>query len=87
MWLIWFLRIDVYAETHVRSCNGAAVTFTGLPALLPTNSTSEAATELKVLTDNSGGEYLVADLQWLKQPLKRSGELSRNRPVDSGLME
>jgi len=54
---------DVYAETHVRSCNGAAVTFTGLASLLQTNSTSGTATELKLLTDNSGGEYLVADLQ------------------------
>jgi hypothetical protein len=53
----------VYAETHVRSCNGVGITFTGLAARLPTNATSGLATELKLLTDNDGGEYLVADFQ------------------------
>jgi len=54
---------DVYAETHVRSCNGVGVTFTGLAAVLPTNATSGPATEIKLLTDNDGGEYLIADFQ------------------------
>lgn len=54
---------DIYAETHVRSCNGVTVTFTGLAALLPTNAASGPTTELKLLTDNDAGEYLVADLQ------------------------
>jgi hypothetical protein len=54
---------DVYAETHVRSCNGAGVTFTGLAAILPPNATSGSATELKLLADNDSSEYLVADFQ------------------------
>jgi hypothetical protein len=54
---------DVYAETHVRSCNGAAITFTGLAALLLTKSTTGSGSELELLTDTSGGDYLVADFQ------------------------
>lgn len=54
---------DVYAETHVRSCNAVAVTFTGLAALLPTNTGSGTATEIKLMSDNDAGEYLVADFQ------------------------
>ncbi len=54
---------DVYAETHVRSCSGVAVTFTGLAALLPTNNASGTGTEIKLLSDNNAGEYLVADFQ------------------------
>lgn len=54
---------DVYAETHVRSCAGVAATFTGLAAILPTNTGSTTATEIKLMTDNNAGEYLVADFQ------------------------
>lgn len=54
---------DVYAETHVRSCNGIAITFTGLAAVLPTNAASGPATKIKLLTDNDSGEYLIADFQ------------------------
>jgi hypothetical protein len=54
---------DVYAETHVRSCSGVAATFNGLAALLPANSSSGPSTQLKLLTDNDAGEYLVAEFQ------------------------
>ncbi len=54
---------DVYAETHVRSCNGVATTFNGLAALLPTNDPSAPSMQLKLLTDNDAGEYLIANFQ------------------------
>lgn len=54
---------DVYAETHVRSCNAVAVTFTGLAALLPTSNAPGTASEIKLMSDNDAGEYLVADFQ------------------------
>ncbi|HEY6923820.1 MAG TPA: hypothetical protein VI653_10150, partial [Steroidobacteraceae bacterium] len=54
---------DVYAETHVRSCNGAAITFTGLAALLPANTASGNGMEIKLMSDNDAGEYLMADFE------------------------
>lgn len=54
---------NVYAESHIRSCNGIATPFDGLASLLPANSTSGASTQLRLLTDNGTNESLSADFQ------------------------
>ena len=58
-------RFDAYAETHVRSCNGVTVTFTGLAGFFPAMGTGASGppTEIKLLTDDNAGEALVADFQ------------------------
>jgi hypothetical protein len=58
-------NFNTYSETHVRSCNGVNVTFSGLAAFFPGtgSGTSGTPTEIKVLSDSDGGEYLVAQLE------------------------
>src|SRR5579863_8287757 len=58
-------KFNVYAETHLRSCGGVNVTFTGLAAFVPGTGTGVTGTptQIKLLTDNNAGEYVVAALQ------------------------
>jgi hypothetical protein len=58
-------NFNAYGETHVRSCGGARETFTGLAAVFPGTGTGVTATptQIKLLTDNDAGAYLVAVFQ------------------------
>jgi hypothetical protein len=58
-------RFNTYSETHVRICNGTTTTFTGLAAFFPPNGSGTTATpsQLKLLSDDGVGDYLVADFQ------------------------
>ena len=52
---------DAYSETYTRTCNGAALTFTGFATYLPPSGGVGA--DIKVLADDNATEFLVADLQ------------------------
>jgi hypothetical protein len=52
---------DAYSETYTRTCNGAALTFTGFATYLPPSG--GAGADIKVLADDNATEFLVADLQ------------------------
>lgn len=52
---------DAYTETYTRTCNGAALTFTGFATYLPPSGSVGA--DIKVLADDNATEFLVADLQ------------------------
>jgi hypothetical protein len=58
-------KFNVYAETHVRTCGRLNATFAGLAAFVPGTGTGVTGTptQIKLLTDNNAGEYLVAALQ------------------------
>jgi hypothetical protein len=58
-------KFNAYAETHVRTCGGVNVTFTGLAAFSPGTGAGVTGTpaQIKLLTDDAAGEYLVAALQ------------------------
>lgn len=52
---------DAYSETYTRTCNGAALTFTGFATYLPPSGATGA--NIRVLADDNATEFLVADLQ------------------------
>ena len=54
-----------YAETHVRSCGSVNTRFTGLAAFIPGTGSGATgtSTQLKLLSDDGAGDYLVAELE------------------------
>jgi hypothetical protein len=55
-------NFDIYSARYVRSCNSVELTFTGLASYFPATGTAAPA-EIKLLTDDGVGDYLVADLE------------------------
>ncbi|MBS0393165.1 MAG: hypothetical protein JSR54_00995 [Proteobacteria bacterium] len=58
-------RYDLYAEHHVRTCAGTVTSFDGFAAFFPATGAGTAGTpsELKLLTDDGAGDYVIADFQ------------------------
>lgn len=51
---------DAYSASYTRTCNGSSAYFTGLASYFP--ATSIAPAQIRLLTDDGVGQYLVADL-------------------------
>jgi hypothetical protein len=56
------VNFNAYSVYYVRSCNGTSLTFSGLASYFPAAGSTTPA-QIKVLADDSVGDYLVADFQ------------------------
>ena len=54
-------NFDAYGESHVLSCNGVNVNFTGLASYFPPSPSVGASIQL--FADDGAGDYLAVDLQ------------------------